>query len=482
MGRGERQYQQQNDDELMKMNYLELSMFKNKTWPASMEMPAAANVINSVIGIEKLPDKEQFKQHLLNTWCGFARCLAVGQPDGSWRPLGKEDLDFAYHLRTEETCETEEKAMQIVNKLILEPVDESKPLWVVHLIPCSGGDSILLWRVHHAVSDGVHLAQVIPHVFTDSQGNSASFGGLAAAKLQAVEGRMREGMFKRCCRRIFMGLAAVPAFFSNALASKKAYGTDLAFTTSMDHKKSLRFSGQRAVCLVPPHSAKFVKACKDAMGVSFNDIVQGAAAGAIHRYCKKQGDPAFTGSNNVTLKALVPVMIPRRFDQKLHDRLDIFTNNWCFCSTNMPVSAATPEARVRGTAAEMTRLKNSMRPYVGLWMINSLVPKLPEAESQKTARDLFGRHGLVFSNVPGPSQAIYLCGQKVTMLQSVFLNAIPQAILISYNDKIFMNYVVDPDVVRDPSSFGQMYLEELTELGRAIGIGFGPLDMEGTRM
>merc|ERR1719359_2073622 len=92
-------------------------------------------------------------------------------------------------------------------------------------------------------------------------------------------------------------------------------------------------------------------------------------------------------------------MIPKRFDQRQQDRLDVFTNNWCFCSMNMPVSADTPETRVRKTAAEMNRLKNSMKPPVGLWMINWLVPKLPEAESQKTARDLVCRAGIVCCTV-----------------------------------------------------------------------------------
>jgi len=335
-----------------------------------------------------------------------------------------------------------------------------------------------LWRVHHSVSDGVHLATAVSKIFTDSEGNLTPWGGgLATSKLEAMERRMKSGgIIKRVCRRTAMSIASVPAFFSNIFASKRAYGTDIAFTPSLADRKDLRFSGRRVASLVPPHSMKFVKACKDAMGVSFNDVVQGATAGAIQRYCKKQGDPAFEGSSKATFKALVPVMIPKRFDQTAQERLDIFTNNWCFCSLKMPISAPTPEARVKETAAEMNRLKNSMKPPVGLWMINWLVPKLPEKESQKTARDLFGRHGMVFSNVPGPDALIHLCGHKVTMMQSIFVNAIPQAILVSYNEKIFMNYVVDPEVVQDAKSFGQMYLEELTELGEKLGVGFGPLD------
>jgi len=243
-------------------------------------------------------------------------------------------------------------------------------------------------------------------------------------------------------------------------------------------RTQLAFSGKRHVVLIPTHSLRFVKACKDAAGVSVNDVVMAATAGAVRRYCEAQNDPLFAeGAAKVkNFKALVPVALPMKFDAPQEEVKDVLTNNWCFCSAGMPIGENSPLARVRATCKEMGRLKNSMKPLVGLFQVNVVMPKLPVKEQQKAARDLFSRHGMVFSNIPGPTEQAFFAGQPVEGFQATFLNSIPQVILFSYAGKIFSNMVVDPEVMPDSESFGRYYLEELTELGRELGVKDGPLD------
>jgi len=116
-----------------------------------------------------------------------------------------------------------------------------------------------------------------------------------------------------------------------------------------------------------------------------------------------------------------------------------------------------------------------MKPSMGLWMINKVASKLPLSVSQDTARELFSAHSMVFSNVPGPTENLYLCGQEVLGLQSVFFNAIPQFLLISYRERVWMNFVVDPDVITDPESFIECFFDELRDLGKDLE---SPLDLE----
>merc|ERR1719162_2697302 len=111
-----------------------------------------------------------------------------------------------------------------------------------------------------------------------------------------------------------------------------------------------------------------------------------------------------------------------------------------------------------------------MKPIVGLWMIDQLVPRLPVKLGQQTAKDLFANHSLVFSNVPGPQEALYVGGERLEGVQLVYYNVIPQIILLSISGQIWMNITVDPDLISDRERLVSCYFEELEELGKRLGV------------
>ena len=97
---------------------------------------------------------------------------------------------------------------------------------------------------------------------------------------------------------------------------------------------------------------------------------------------------------------------------------------------------------------------------------------LPQFLQQKTAFDIFTRHSMVFSNVPGPGQDIYVCGEKVVGMQILFPNLLPQSLLISYSDSIFFNMSLDDENL-PAAAFTELpgyYLAELRELATAYGV------------
>ena len=50
----------------------------------------------------------------------------------------------------------------------------------------------------------------------------------------------------------------------------------------------------------------------------------------------------------------------------------------------------------------------------------------PDFLVKKTAHDVFSRHTMVFSNLPGPTEDLVFCGETVTGMQIIFPNLIPQ--------------------------------------------------------
>ena len=106
-----------------------------------------------------------------------------------------------------------------------------------------------------------------------------------------------------------------------------------------------------------------------------------------------------------------------------------------------------------------------------MWLQNFLPTVLPESIQQQTAYDIFTRHTMVFSNVPGPTNSLFLCNQRVEGFQIIFPNLIPQCLLISYNDGIFFNMVIDEE--QSPGAFEELplyYLDELKQLAAAYDV------------
>lgn len=71
---------------------------------------------------------------------------------------------------------------------------------------------------------------------------------------------------------------------------------------------------------------------------------------------------------------------------------------------------------------------------------------------------------MVFTNVPGFPNHVYLAGKKVNSIFPVISNIVPQISALSYAGQILINMVVDPDIITDHEKLGEMWLEELEEL------------------
>ncbi len=107
-----------------------------------------------------------------------------------------------------------------------------------------------------------------------------------------------------------------------------------------------------------------------------------------------------------------------------------------------------------------------------MWLQRLLPRILPKFLQQKTAHDIFSRHTMVFSNVPGPSRDIFVCGERVLGIQTLFPNLVPQSLLISYADSVFFNMSLDEEDLPGPAftDLPALFLAELRELAEAFGV------------
>ena len=125
----------------------------------------------------------------------------------------------------------------------------------------------------------------------------------------------------------------------------------------------------------------------------------------------------------------------------------------------------------------MTRLKSSPLALIQLWMKDYIVARLPRFLQKQTAFDLFSRHTLIFSNLPGPCDYLNFCDEKLLGIQVMFPNLLPQIIIISYGGNVFFNISLDDKLIDGSHLLPQLFIDELTELSKSYGLSTSPDDM-----
>ena len=96
--------------------------------------------------------------------------MRLGEIDGApwWVPV--PEVDMAAHVAAAPTAGAEDEAgfRALVAGLFAQHLDRSRPLWRIDVIPRRpGGGSALIWRIHHALADGMTAMRMAGAVLWD---------------------------------------------------------------------------------------------------------------------------------------------------------------------------------------------------------------------------------------------------------------------------------------------------------------------------
>lgn len=348
----------------------------------------------------------------------------------------------------------------------------------------NGGLHGVLLRIHHVIGDGMSLVGAMSQVFFEEDGRSVILdfipkkgGGDGKTTSKSTKSGGGEKAPKTSLlTSISLAIKFVICFVQAALIAASSFDSDIKFTSPK--KASLVMTPTRQVVYFPTVKLAIIKAIKNAAGVTLNDVMLSVTSGAIARYCRHMKDPLMSSSQMLQNRALVPFAFPRT-EQQTFDPVSGLRNYWAFLSIPLPIvlgregdesSSATAIRRLKTCNATTNALKTSPMAFATLWIQNNLLPLLPTFAAQKAAYDLFVRHTMVFSNVPGPSRTVTFCGSRIVGMQAIFPNLIPQVIMISYAGALFNNMVLDDELVGDSHLLKQFYLEEILELCKAYNV------------
>jgi WS/DGAT/MGAT family acyltransferase len=407
-------------------------------------------------------------------------------PLGQGRPRWVDDphLNLRYHVRRTSLPPpgNEAQLRNLAGRVFSQPLDRDKPLWEMWLVeglePGPDGEPrfAMLSKTHHALVDGISGVDIISVLFDATpdppeppqapprwtpqpEPSSAQLLGEALLERATVPGeaaRSVRAVFRgprqvaRKAGESFVGVGAM-AWAGLRPVPSSPYNVDIG-----PHR---RFAWVRT-------SLDDVKAIKNALGGTVNDVVLAIVAGGLRRHLEQRGAKPVE-----SLRAMVPVSV--RSDEERGS----LGNKVAAMMAPLPVGEQDAQRRLATIAASMQGIKKSGQAVGAqvLTQLSGFAPPTLMAQGSRlvTTKRLFN---VVVTNVPGPQYPLYLLGREMTDAFPMVPLARGQALgiaIMSYNGRMNFGLLGDWDAMSDLDALAADLEASLTELADAGGVSLG---------
>lgn len=396
--------------------------------------------------------------------------LSIGLPRWELDP----DFDLNYHLQRASLSGTKDQSdlQDLVSTLMSLPLERSRPLWQFHYVEDYDGGSALISRLHHCIADGVALTQLLLSLADDSADAPWPVPEPAPVRMQrprsygckpvTIAAKTVKGAVHTTGAVLHEGMQVLvrPSRLGTAArlgaASGRAFGKLLLLPP--DQKTLFK---QR--CGIPKRAAwstaiqvEDVKKVGRTMGGTINDILLSAVTGALRRYIIERGDPV----QGLNIRAMVPVNLrPEEEEGALGNRFGLIY-------LSLPVGTSDPLKRLVVLKKRMNAIKNSPEAVVAFGILN-LIGFTPN-QVEKPILTVFGiKASAVMTNVPGPSQTLYLAGAPISSM--IFWVPSPANLslgvsILSYAGDVIIGVATDANIAPDPERIIELFQVEFQYL------------------
>jgi diacylglycerol O-acyltransferase len=404
-------------------------------------------------------------------------------PFSQGRPRWIDDPHFnlRYHVRMTALPEPggEEDLKRLAGRVFSQPLDRDKPLWELWLVDgLDGGERFaLLSKTHHALVDGisgVDIASVLfdtdPEAGLPSTGNGSAKRWLpqpppSAAQLLGealVERATAPGEIARGARALFRAprrIASAALHRAVGLGAMAWAGLSPAPPTPYNQ----RIGPHRRFTWVRMELAD-IKAIKNSLGGTVNDVMLATVAGALGQHLRRRG----VDVSGMELKAMVPVSV--RADEARGQ----LGNQVAAMMAPLPVGCDEPHIRYELIHQAMEGIKRSGQA-VGAQVLTELTGFAPPTIMDQASRLVMRQRwfNVVVTNVPGPQVPLYLMGHELEDLIPMVPLAPNQGLgiaIMSYNGRICFGLVGDYDLLYDLEDLERDFSTSLAELAAAAGV------------
>ena len=330
------------------------------------------------------------------------RFVPLGIHDPVW--VDDDEFDLSRHLFRSQTTDLD----LLVEEIFSAPLDRDRPLWEIWIADqLPDGRIGVIGKVHHCMVDGIAAVE-LASLFMDPDPH-APVGepddwrpAPPPRRVPLFAGSARDRIFEELSlARIPAGLVRSPRRVPDLVKTSVRAARSLAHTITPPAPASRlneSSSPLRALARVRRPMSD-LKATKERHGVTLNDVVLAASAGAMRRYLQEHHDAT------THLKAMVPVNV--RGDGAAGD----LGNEVSFLFVALPCDEPDPVRRLEDIHAVMSDRKAAREPRGSQAVLDALrFAPHPVQHALSRAVAAPRTYNVVVSNIPGPPGALYMMG------------------------------------------------------------------------
>lgn len=440
--------------------------------------------VASVVMIDGALDFERFvrdidsKLHIIPRYKQRAAMVPFGLGHPTWEPDPQFDIRNHIIRHRLRGAGDEHQLVELASRLFAQELDLRRPLWEVHVVDnFREHHTALVVKVHHSMIDGISGVQLMGVMF-DPTPNPAPPPPPTELDLAPppplptpavrVWRALQENAASRfdTARGLFDRLRRDPAGLVTEVTDLLGSADELwryllmpvPETPWNGHVSILRRVEWTTLSL---HE---VKAVKNRLGGTVNDVVLATISGALRAYLESRG----VNPDRVELRAACPVSTRGAGEHlKLGNRVSAMM-------APLPVGILDPAERYRQVRVAMTRLKDKGESRHIERMLDLLagVPPIVQrnfAWVQTSSMPV----NTICTNVPGPPVSLYVQGRRIERVVPVV--PLTQGIglafaIMSYADTLTIGMPCDPALVPDAERLPGLLQEAFAELARIAGI------------
>jgi WS/DGAT/MGAT family acyltransferase len=405
-------------------------------------------VINAIFTTDRLDlgtFRETFRQRVMEVDGGdrfarFRQRIAWEHGLAHWEEDPEFDLTRHIFRAPDPDLSTTPKLQAYVGAEASRPLPDDRPRWQFQVVEdFEEGATAFVVRIHHSIADGVALLTVIFSLMEEMTAEHEAAppkGGIRPAA-----GAPGSGLLKAL---------AIPLAAPGILLKR------LLWVPDRHALHGPKISGRKQVAWTAPLDLAVVKAAKDRLGATVNDVLMAAVSGALSRYLERHA-----GQTLRRLLISMPVNV-RPADEPL-----TLENRFAAVPLELPAGIVQIEERVRAVKARMDDLKQSVVPIVVYGLQRTLLTILPQSVSRGLIDFLANKCTAVVTNVPGPQRDIAVAGRRVRSM----MFWVPQRAdiglgisILSFAGKVQVGVLADITLVPDANDVVRAFEEEFAAL------------------
>ena len=373
--------------------------------------------------------------------------MRLTEIDGApwWVPDPQVDIDAQVVESARSATADEAGFLATVSAIFAQHLDRSRPLWRIDVIPrMPGGGSALVWRIHHALADGLTAMRMAGTVLWDEQPAegtaSRALPGHGRGSAHTLPVRAGSASDSRAASATG-GAAAAEHHRLDGLLSAVREAPQPWLRSPFDG----HIDGRRAVAFTTTGLGGLRQVAAATDGATVNDAVLAVVAGGLRRWLEAHHGRLGTVRVKVPVSLHSPPLTPGDAGSEPGNR-DSF-----FC-LDLPLGSADPIERMAAirSATRVRKQGHDAQHLDALMHRLGSTPRLSRFAGRILAHPR--SFALNVSNVPGPRRPVRVLTVPVRALYSLAEIGEHHALrvaVVSLADSLNFGLVADPTLLDD---------------------------------